>query len=82
MAGSYRHITNDNNEFTGIDLIENLGDAHGALEECYEIIQILAKGKREKKKKKIFEAYRETVARANPEYAADMTNKEYWNDEG
>lgn len=32
MAGSYRHITNENNQYSGIDLIENLGDASQALE--------------------------------------------------
>lgn len=43
MAGSYRHIVRDDNSFRGIDLIENLGDAHEALEECYDIIQELAR---------------------------------------
>lgn len=53
MAGSYRHITDRDNNFIGIDLIDNLGDAHEALEECYDIIQYLSSGD----KQKIFDAY-------------------------
>ena len=41
MAGSYRHIVEDDGSFRGMDLIENLGDAHEALKECYEMIQYL-----------------------------------------
>ena len=41
MAGSLSHITSGNGEFQ-MDLIENLGDAHEALEECFHIIQVLA----------------------------------------
>lgn len=40
MAGSLAHITGDHGEFT-LDLIENLGDAAEALEECFYIIQHL-----------------------------------------
>ena len=44
MAGSYRHIVNVDNEFTGVDLIDNLGDAYEALEECYNMIKHLTGG--------------------------------------
>lgn len=47
MAGSYKHIVDENNQFIGIDLIDNLGDAYEALEECYEYIQILTGGDKE-----------------------------------
>lgn len=42
MAWSYRHITNSKNEFIWIELIDNLGDAYEALEECYGLINILS----------------------------------------
>ena len=48
MAGSYRHIVEDDGSFRGMDLIENLGDAHEALKECYEMIQYLTGGNKEK----------------------------------
>lgn len=41
MAGSYRHIVNSDNKFIGCDLIENLGDACSALQDCYAIIKEL-----------------------------------------
>lgn len=48
MAGSYRHIVNDDNEFYGDIgeelLIDDLGDAYEALEECYDIILFLSGG--------------------------------------
>ena len=37
MAGSLNHIINIDGTFS-MDLIENIGDAHEALEECYAII--------------------------------------------
>ena len=46
MAGSYRHVVNERGEFIGIDLIDNLGDAHEALEEMYDMIQHLSRGDR------------------------------------
>lgn len=55
MAGSYKHIINIDGSFCGIDLIDNLGDAHEALEECYEMIQYLTQGDR----RRIFRAWRE-----------------------
>lgn len=44
MAGSYKHCVDSNNEFRGIELIENLGDAHEALEQMYDMIQLLSGG--------------------------------------
>lgn len=43
MAGSYLHLVNDDGQFH-MDLIENLGDAHEALEECFGMIRVLADG--------------------------------------
>ena len=43
MAGSLNHIIGEDGRFT-MDLIENLGDAHGALAECFEIIHLLSEG--------------------------------------
>lgn len=42
MAGSFRHLVGEDGGFT-MDLIENLGDANEALEECYDMILWLAK---------------------------------------
>ena len=44
MAGSWSHVTNHDGSFAGIDLIDNLGDAHEALEEMHGIIMVLAEG--------------------------------------
>ena len=43
MAGSWGHITDEEGRFAGIALIENLGDAYEALEECYGMVQVLAR---------------------------------------
>ncbi len=48
MAGSYAHIVDKDNNFIGIELIDNLGDAWEALEECYNMIQYLTGGDRNK----------------------------------
>lgn len=40
MAGSYAHLIDDDGSFR-MDLIENLGDAHEALEECFFIIETM-----------------------------------------
>ena len=61
MAGSYRHITDKDNNFIGIDLIENLGDAHEALEECWHLINILS----ENDKDKIAAAHLKYIERIN-----------------
>lgn len=61
MAGSYRHIINQDGTFRGVDLIDNLGDAHEALEECYNMIQYLTGGD----KAKIHEAWLEGHFKTN-----------------
>lgn len=43
MAGSLAHIIDANGRFY-MDLIENLGDAHEALSECFHLILFLAAG--------------------------------------
>ena len=47
MAGSLNHIVNANNGKFRMGLIENLGDAHEALEECFEIIGYISGGSSE-----------------------------------
>lgn len=42
MAGSYRHVTNGDGSFRGMDLIDNLGDALEAIEEMHDMIAWLA----------------------------------------
>ena len=46
MAGSWRHMTMDDGRFRDnesfCDMIENLGDAYEAAEECYGMIWYLA----------------------------------------
>ncbi|NJL25038.1 MAG: hypothetical protein HC902_07600 [Calothrix sp. SM1_5_4] len=74
MAGSYSHIVNDKNDFIGTELLDNLGDAYEALEECWYMINFLAGGD----KKKVFEAHRKYVALSNPEYAKKMTAKQFF----
>ena len=75
MAGSYRHITNKNNRFIGTSLLDNLGDAHEALEECYMMILHLTGGD----KKKIFEAWRDGYHQPACNRLADPgTEEEYW----
>jgi len=64
MAGSYRHITDHNNNFIGIDLIDNLGDAHEALEECYHIIKNLSG---DKYRDRIFEAWKKYILDTYPD---------------
>lgn len=70
MAGSYRHIADPDNKFRGIDLIDNLGDAHEALEECYDIIEFLSGGD----KQTIYEAHVAHCKKRYPHY----TGKEKW----
>ncbi len=44
MAGSLNHIVDESGAFT-MDSIENMGDAHEALEECFDIVaELLATG--------------------------------------
>lgn len=44
MAGSYKHIVDENGALRGIDYLENWGDMHEAIEECYGMIWYLAGG--------------------------------------
>lgn len=43
MAGSLNHIISEEGKFT-MGSIDNLGDAHEALDECFKIIYELADG--------------------------------------
>ncbi len=76
MAGSYKHIVDSDNSFIGVDLIEDLGDAHEALEECYEMILYLTGGD----KHKILEAYREGYFKKHcpPENDKFNTFDQFW----
>lgn len=56
MAGSYHHIINNDGSFRGTELIDNLGDAYEALEECYDMIQWLTNGG---DRQKVYEAWLE-----------------------
>ena len=73
MAGSYRHIVTKDNKFKGVKNIDNLGDAYEALEECYEFIQILTGGDKDK----LVEIHQEYLRRkgGNVEYAKMY---DYW----
>jgi hypothetical protein len=44
MAGSYKHIVDENGAFRGVELLDHLGDAYEALQECYGMIMFLAFG--------------------------------------
>jgi len=76
MAGSYRHVTNENNEFIGIDLIENLGDAYEALEDCYKIIKYLG-GTKEKIYQCEVNEYKESFPGEDFPFSFD----EWWSEE-
>ena len=43
MAGSYKHLTDDNGAFR-FDLIENMGDAHEACQEMWTVINLMEEG--------------------------------------
>ncbi len=79
MAGSYRHIANAKNEFIGTDLIDNLGDAYEALEECYDMIQWLSGGDLSK----IHQAWRD--GHCKPQRVTDepqlFTYAQFWDEE-
>jgi hypothetical protein len=42
VAGSYRHVTNEDGTFRGADLLENGGDTYEAVEEMHAMIAWLA----------------------------------------
>lgn len=77
MAGSYKHIVNKSNQFIGIDLIDHLGDAHEALEECYELIKIMSGGDQNK----IYEAYIQYLKNIQSDMADKISFDDFWGDE-
>lgn len=78
MAGSYRHITNTDGTFRGVELLGNMGDAHEALEECHAMIQYLAEGSQSK----IFEAWRDGYFRQHcPPGNEPGTEEAFWSDD-
>ena len=72
MAGSYRSIVNEHNEFCGTDLIENLGDAHIVLHDCWQIIRSLGGTK-----EKIYEIVSANYARDTGRFFP-LSFEEYW----
>lgn len=46
MAGSLSHIVDDETGKFTMDLLDNMGDAHEALEECFALIHALTGGHR------------------------------------
>jgi hypothetical protein len=76
MGGSYQHIVNDDGSFRGTDLIDNLGDAYEALQQCYDMIQHLTGGD----KTKIYEAWLEGYfkKRCPPENLPLATYERFW----
>jgi hypothetical protein len=83
MAGSYRHVTDQNGRFKGLDSIDNLGDAYEAIEEMHDMIMHLAGGDQNK----IHEAWRDGhVAKRMPERLAEepglFTYEEFWYADG
>ncbi len=57
MAGSYRHLIHDDGTFAGVELLDHLGDAYEALEECYLMIQQLSGGDPERIARAWMEGY-------------------------
>lgn len=76
MAGSYLHVTGPDLSFIGTDLIDNLGDAYEALEECHAMITYLTGNDRSK----IHEAWLEGYFKKNyPPSNLDMaTFDRFW----
>ncbi len=77
MAGSYRHVTDGEGRYLGLDMIDDLGDASEALEECVMMIRHLTGGD----KTKIYRAYLEGYLRPSFEHHADTTFTEKGVDE-
>lgn len=79
MAGSYQHIVRSDGSFQGTELIDNLGDAYEALEECYDMIQQLTGGD----KTRIYEAWLEGhfKKRYPPENLPMVTFDWFWRDD-
>lgn len=80
MAGSYKHLVDHNNTpyEPFMDLIENMRDARGCIEELFAMVQYLSGGD----KRKIWEAHNEGYCKnAYPHY--DPSNpvwsyENYW----
>lgn len=53
MAGSYEHVVNPDGSYRGVDLLDHLGDADEALEDCVAMINWLTGGD----KRKLYEAW-------------------------
>lgn len=66
MAGSYQHIRGRGGIFT-MDLIENMRDAHEALEECFDMIEHLAGGDL----RKLHEAWLSHIRKRYPHVGID-----------
>lgn len=75
MAGSYKHIVDKDNNFKGVELLDNMGDACEALEECWHIIDILSGSD----KNKIADAHLKYIERVggNVEY---VKSKNFWHE--
>lgn len=43
MAGSYKHVTNEDGGSAGVGSLENMGDVHEAVEEMHAIIRYFAR---------------------------------------
>ena len=65
MAGSYDHLRNDDTGAFRFDLIENLGDAHEACEECFYIIDWLTGGDQSKVKAALADYYADKPSPTN-----------------
>lgn len=53
MAGSFRHVVDEDVQFRGTELLDHLGDAYEALEEMYDMLMWLTDGD----KKALYEAW-------------------------
>lgn len=76
MAGSYYHCINSKGEFIGVKNLDNLGDAHEALEEMYWMLQYMSGGSKEK----LFNAYYEGYCKGHvpPENLRLCTLKDFY----
>jgi hypothetical protein len=76
MAGSYRHVTNDDGTFRGTDLIENGGDFYETVEEMWLMINWLTGGD----KAKIHEAWLDGYFKPNcpPSNLPLATFERFW----
>lgn len=66
MAGSYDHATNDDGTYRGVDLLENMGDMHEAVDEMWMMIWVLSGGDRTK------------IKAASDEYFKCLRGEQVW----